>query len=371
MAAEFIDTPTGLSRLCARLKTVAWIALDTEFMREKTYYARLCLIQIATGDAVACVDPLAVDIAPLLDVIYSPETIKVIHAARQDLELLNDLRGVPPAPVFDTQIAGALLGYDPQIGYGALVEALTGVSLGKAHTRTNWEARPLKPEQIRYAEDDVHYLCGVYTALTDKLDALDRSAWLREECAALTDPELYRNDPDQAYRRLRQGHRLPLAVQPVLRELAAWRERAAQTRNLPRGWVADDSLLMEIARAAPHTQADLVHVPGLKHGMAREWGGEILAAVATGRRDPPEALWPEPRRPQPTEQSAYRHAAACVHRAAEELAIAPTCVATRKDIQELIMHGGGALTRGWRRHVVGEKLLALRASGDGTTLKAP
>lgn len=371
MAADFIDTQAGLSRLCDRLKAATWIALDTEFMRERTYYARLCLIQIATTDAVICVDPLVVDVTPLLDVIYSPDILKVIHAARQDLEVINDLGGAPPAPVFDTQIAAALAGYDPQIGYGALVETLIGVSLGKAHTRADWEARPLQLEQIRYAEDDVRYLHEVYTVLSGKLDALDRSAWLREECAALTDPALYRNEPEQAYRRLRQGHRLPVTAQPQLRELAAWRERAAQTRNLPRGWIAEDGLLMEIARAAPRTQSDLLRVPGLKPGLAREWGEQILAAIVTSERASFAALWPEPRRPHPAEQAAHRHAVERIRRVAAKLSIAPTCLATRKDIQELLLHGGGALTRGWRRHIVGEELLALRTPDTGTRRELP
>jgi len=247
MDSVFVQDQTALHDLCQRLQDSSWVAIDTEFMRERTYYARLCLIQIATPNVVACIDPLAVDIGSLLDLIYSPTRLKVFHAARQDLEVFHDVRGNPPQPVFDTQIAAALLGFEDQIGYGALVQAVTEVKLEKQHTRTDWCVRPLTSQQLRYAEDDVVYLCEVYLNLSRRLTALGRYAWLEEECAALADPARFHNEAEQAYKRIRQGYQLPVAAQSVLKALAAWRERTAQTRDLPRNWIAPDSILEHIA----------------------------------------------------------------------------------------------------------------------------
>ena len=201
-APALIQDTTTLVSLCESLRDGPWMALDTEFMRTRTYYARLCLVQVATPETIACVDTLALrDIDPLLEVIYAPDLLKVVHAARQDLEVFADMRGTPPAPVFDTQIAASLCGYDDQIGYGTLVETITGHKLPKLHTRADWEVRPLPPDQLHYAADDVRYLRDVYQHLAQKLEDLGRTGWLQEECATLTQPALYRNDPRTACRR--------------------------------------------------------------------------------------------------------------------------------------------------------------------------
>jgi ribonuclease D len=359
MPAEFVEDPISLQKLCAQIATADWVALDTEFMREKTYFAQLCLIQVATEEVVACVDPLAVDISPLLDVLYSERLLKVIHAARQDLEVLCDLRHQPPVPVFDTQIAAALAGFDPQLGYGTLVESLTGTRLQKAHTRADWHARPLTPDQRRYAEDDVRYLRDVFLILSRKLTEAGRDAWLREDCEALTDVSLYRSDPEQAYRRLSGGQQLPISAQSVLRELAAWRERTAKSRDLPRSWVAQDSLLFEIARNPPDNVEDLMRTSGFARGFSRSGFHEIIEAVANGRRATHMPLWPDAKSPDPDERTACKKAAALVRQTASELGIAASIVGTRKDIQDLVVHGCGPLTRGWRRQIVGDQLLEM------------
>ena len=178
MTAPLIQDDAALRALCARLAGAEWIALDTEFMRVRTYSARLCLIQVATPEVIACIDPLAVNIDPLLDLLYEPRALKVLHAARQDLEVFFDIRQAVPAPVFDTQIAAALTGYDDQIGYSALVEKITGQLLPKVNQRADWAARPLTPELVAYAADDVRYLCKVYRHLEQKLAALGRREWL-------------------------------------------------------------------------------------------------------------------------------------------------------------------------------------------------
>lgn len=356
-----IQDPAALARLCEQLRDPPWLALDTEFMRARTYYARLCLVQVATPDIIACIDTLALPtIEPLLEAIHAPRVLKVIHSARQDLEVFADIRGAPPAPVFDTQIAASLCGYDDQIGYGALVESITGHKLPKLHTRADWEARPLPPDQLHYAADDVRYLRDVYQFLAQKLDSLGRTDWLAEECAALTDPGLYRNDPRAAYRRLKQGHALPPAAQTVLRELAAWRELAAQQHNLPRGWMASDAALVETALTVPPTVEALGGIAGMGGAPSRKWGDDILDAIRRGQAATPERLWMEPRRLDRQQQDLYERLQARVRAIAEQMKISATLLAPRRELLKLIAGDrSGALARGWRRALIGEEFLRM------------
>lgn len=357
MEFPLIDNQRALAEACARIADSPWVALDTEFTRERTFYARLGLLQLATADFVACVDPLRVDLAPLLERLYDPRLLKVLHAGRQDLEVFHDLRGAVPGPVFDTQIAAALLGHSDQIGYGALVEAIVGVRLPKAYTRTNWEARPLTAEQLRYAHDDVWYLRDVYRALAERLEQRGRTAWLREECEALIDPALYRTDPAEAHRRL-PGHALPPTAQPLLRALAAWRERTAQVENRPRGWIVADAALLEIARTAPVTIEALTRLP-VSAGTVRRYGADILSVVQEARRHPPERIWPAPAPPSAREQELIRQLLARVKAVAEAHEISPTLLATRRSVMLLMTERSGPLARGWRRELIGAELLEL------------
>jgi ribonuclease D len=359
--SALIQNSTSLTRLCELLHDGPWLALDTEFMRTRTYYARLCLVQVAIPACIACVDTLALrNIEPLLEVIYSPSVLKVVHAARQDLEVFADIRGGPPAPVFDTQIAASLCGYDDQVGYGALVESITGHKLPKLHTRANWEVRPLPPDQLLYAEDDVRYLRDVYHFLAQRLEELGRTEWLQEECAALTQPALYRNDPREAYRRLKQGQSLPLPAQAILRELAAWREHAAQQNNLPRGWVVPDTALVEIALAIPVSLESLGEISGLDGSPARKWGEEILQAVERGRKMKPERLWDEPQRLDRRQQALYERLQAHVRAIAEKINISATLLAPRRELLKILSgDSSSSLTHGWRHALIGEELLQL------------
>lgn len=359
MSFVLIQDKPALERLCAQIVDRPWLALDTEFTRERTFYARLGLLQLATDDVIACVDPLRVDLAPLLDALYDPRLLKVLHAGRQDLEVFHDLRGAVLRPVFDTQIAAALLGYADQIGYAALVESITGVKLPKLHTRTNWEARPLTPEQLHYAADDVAYLRDVYRALAARLEQRGRLSWLREECENLTNPALYRNDPDTAYLRVSGGTRLAPSAQPLLKALAAWRERTAQTRNRPRTWIASDAALIEIARAVPTSLDDLGELPAVTAALHNALGEEILRVVRDAQALPDAALWTSPDPPTAGQQDLARRMLERIRTLAESNEISPSIVATRRSVLAFIRDRSGPLAGGWRRELAGETLFAM------------
>ena len=244
----FIDDQRGLATVCATLSQAPWFAIDTEFLREKTYYPKLCLVQVATPDMVACIDPLVLDdITPLLDVIFDQQITKVMHAARQDMEIFYHLRGTVPAPVFDTQIAALLLGLPDQVGYGGLVQELLGVKLHKLHSRTDWSQRPLDGEQLHYAADDVIYLAQAYQLMQEKLWESDRLDWLAGDFQALSDPALYAAHPETAWLRVKGANKLSGAALAALQALAAWREDKAQTLDRPRDWVLRDDVLLDLS----------------------------------------------------------------------------------------------------------------------------
>ncbi len=363
MTASLIQDEPGLRAFSARLAGAEWIALDTEFMRVKTYSARLCLLQVATPEVIACVDPLAMPIDPLLDVLYDARALKVLHAARQDLEVFFDLRQAAPAPVFDTQIAAALLGHDDQTGYATLVEKITGHKLPKVNQRADWAARPLSAELLTYAADDVRYLRDVYLKLDAELTARGRREWLSEECAALTDAKLYRNDPEQAWQRLKQGKMLNPTQQTVLAQLAAWRERLAQQKNLPRGWIVADPVLADIARAMPGSPEQLAAVNGTEPALVRRFGKEILDAVHAGREAPAQRLWAEPPRPDPAQQRLLDQVSARIQTCARDQGIAATLLAPKREMMKFVLNDPDcALLRGWRYQLIGAALVALRPS---------
>lgn len=369
VTASLIQDGAGLEALCARLAGAAWVALDTEFMRVKTYRARLCLLQVATPEHIACVDPLAVPIEPLLDVLYRGSTLKVLHAGRQDLEVFFDLRQSVPTPVFDTQIAATLLGHDDQTGYAALVEKLTGHKLPKVNQRADWAARPLSADLLAYAADDVRYLRDVYLQLDAELVARGRREWLAEECLALTNPTLYRNDPDAAWQRIKQGKALNPAQQTVLARLAAWRERVAQRKDLPRGWIVADPVLADIARASPDSPEQLATVNGAEPALVRRFGKDILDAVRAGREAPPQRLWTETPRLEPIQQRLLDSVSARIQACAREQGIAATLLAPKREMMKFVLNDSDcALLRGWRYQLIGAELVQLREDNK-TTLR--
>jgi ribonuclease D len=354
-----VTTPPALAELCARLGAEARIGLDTEFLRERTYHAQLCLVQLSSPGDAACVDPLALaELAPLAALLAAPRTVKVMHASRQDLEVLFPVAGMT-RPLFDTQIAAALTGLPAQVGYAQLVRRLLKRELPKSHTRTDWSRRPLSAEQIEYALDDVRYLLPLAVELEAQLAALGRLGWLAEELAALEEARSFTTDPDDAWLRLRGLRGLDPGRVRLARALAAWRERRALEHNRPRGWILDDAALRELVLRVPRTVQGLAAMSELPAGLVRHRGAELLACVEAAAV--PDPAPPVPGRPQPDPQRSalIRKLGAISQAVAAELGLVPEVLATRRDLEQLAEgRRDGALLRGWRRGVVGERLLA-------------
>jgi ribonuclease D len=361
MSFELIENNHALVDCCASLTGQAWLAIDTEFMREKTYYPQLCLVQIASPDQIFCIDTLSIsETGPLQTLLDSRETTKVFHAARQDLEVLHFLCGMPPAPVFDTQIAAALLGFDDQLGYAALVEAITGVVLPKTHQRTDWSKRPLPTEQLEYAADDVRYLRELYPRLLEQLEQQHRLAWALEDNSRLTDERLYQIKPEMAFVRIKQGGALDPAQQHVLRELASWRECLAQQRNRPRSWIARDGLLVYLAQTQPQTTEQLEQVRGLSDSMRKQQGDTLLAAIRAGRQQTGGPIYDRMGPLTPSETERRDRLLERLKSRAAELKIRPQVLGARREVDAIVRgNDNSLLLQGWRRQVVGEELLEI------------
>jgi ribonuclease D len=356
----YIDSPAGLEELCAGLSQAAWFAIDTEFLREKTYYPKLCLIQVATPDSVACIDPLVLeDITPLLEVIFDDRITKVMHAARQDMEIFYHLRGAVPAPVFDTQVAALLLGLPDQVGYGALVQELLGVKLHKLHSRTDWTQRPLDDAQLHYAADDVIYLAQAYQLIREKLQEAGRLDWLADDLRALSDPALYAAHPENAWLRVKGANRLSGAALAILQALAAWREEKAQASDRPRGWLLRDDVMLDIARHRPDTPASLGKIRGVHENTVRKHGRELLALVANAAGIAP-APFPDRKARQrltPAQDAAVDVLQAVVRLVGEENRINPAVLANRNQLEQLLLGNTDVpVLQGWRRQLAGERL---------------
>ena len=369
MSDLYIVDQSALADFCAGLRDAAWLALDTEFIREQTYYPQLCLIQIAVPGQVACIDPLALpSLDPLLDRLYDPALTKVLHAAHQDLELFFHLRGAVPTPIFDTQLAALVLGCGSQIGYASLVQQLLGVDLAKAHTRADWRRRPLPAEWLAYAADDVRHLRDVYPK---QIALLRERGWLEsldEDFRALADPNRYRVQPENAWQRVREHRRLRGAQRAVLQALAAWREEQASERDLPRRWILDDAALLELVRRMPESSDQLQRVRGLPAAIRQQQGDALLARIATARAAPPER-WPtSPHRPQLalTRPERTDELLGLIAARAGECGIEPRDIADRRDVESLLAGEDCPLRHGWRAAVVGRELLGrLALDGNG------
>lgn len=360
---RYIDTAEALDALCRDLATADWITVDTEFVRERTYFPQLCLVQVGSPELLACVDPLALkDLRPLFALLSDPSIIKVFHAARQDLELFFQLMGEVPAPIFDTQIAAALCGWADQVGYATLVQDICNASVDKSHARTDWSRRPLDSEAVSYAVDDVRYLREIYRQLCGRLTQLGRDTWVEPENAALSEPALYLPAPDIAWKKVRGQQKLRPAQRGRLAALAAWREREAIERNRPRKWLVKDEVLLDIARRNPTDRDGLMKIRGMSDGQTGRHADAILQVLGNARESI-EAP-PIPARLTPAQEAVADLMTAVVRMKSAEQNISQAQLATRKDLDALIRGDTDiALLKGWRRAALGEMLLKL-LNGD-------
>ena len=355
---RFIATQQGLEALCEELRDVTCIGLDTEFERSRTFYAELCLVQIAATGVLACIDPFAVDsLAPLTALLAAgPATIQ-LHAARQDLEVLYQIDGRLPAPLLDTQVAAGLAGYADNIGYADLVQQLLGITLDKSQTRTDWRQRPLSAAQLDYAAADVLHLAPCAQRLLEKLAALGRGAWLTEDCGALLATDGFRQLPETAWQRLRGLPNLAAAAQARAVALAAWRETTAQTRNLPRGWVLKDDELLALADRPPASARELA-TQFAHNGNVRLHAETIVDVLqASVQAPPPRAV----RRLTTAGRAELKQLSARAQDIAQRLGIAPSILITRREVEMLVCGElPPRLRDGWRGPVLAE-LVAPRA----------
>jgi ribonuclease D len=374
----YVTDQPGLELLCHTLRQSPRLALDTEFVGEDTFIPRLELIQVATSTTAAVIDFPAVQANGSLDVFWElicdPKIEKVVHAGRQDLDLFALHAGQIPKPFFDTQIAAAMVGYGAQVAYANLVQRLHGTKLAKAHTFTNWSARPLSDDQIAYALEDVEFLLSIHTHLRDRLKALGRLEWVSEEFARLeTAVGEKSREPLERYQRIRGWDTLKPKGAAVLRELAVWREAEARRRNVPRGRVMRDEVLLQLARHPPKSVNDLRGLRGIHPSEVDRQGGQILACITSALALPPSA-WPNvpsERKPDPESTGLVELLQAVLKARAAQEGIAPTMLATSADLQMLAETKQNRTTlnlpilQGWRRQLAGDLLLQV-LNGDVT-----
>ena len=374
MNIQYINTPEQLPTLCELIGREPWIAMDTEFLREKTYYPKFCLLQIAAPGWVACVDPLAIDdLGPLFDAIYNPNIVKVLHSCRQDLEIFFQITGKIPQPVFDTQIAAPLLGFQENPGYAMLVSSFLNINLSKAHTRTDWTVRPLSDDQIQYAADDVIYLCKIYTLMCEQLDKLGRLHWLDSDFAQLDNPELYQLSPENAWFKIRGKNKLTGKQLSIMQSLTEWRERTAQAENKPRNWLFPDDMLLELAKLQPVTIAELAKIRGINERSVNRYGKVVCELIATARQQSPKPLQEKDRPSKKTQQheAILDVLSALVRIRAEENSLNPVILATRKDLEQLVFGEEDCLLlHGWRYNMAGRELQGLLNGEFGLSLTA-
>ena len=360
---RYIDTDSELKSFCEQITQSEWLAVDTEFLRESTYYPKFCLLQIANTEQVACIDPLTInDLEPVFGLLYSPNIVKVFHSGRQDLEIFFNLRRSLPSPIFDTQLAAPLVGFTEQISYAALVSDLLGVDLPKAHTRTDWSKRPLSDAQIKYAGHDALYLARIYLLLHDQLSALRRLDWLSDDFAALIDPEIYKNSPKNAWQRIRGAQNLNPKSLGILQSLAEWRERTASENDIPRNWIVKDDVLLNISRLKPSNPDDLGSLRGLHERTFKRYGKPICEVVVQARDNPAviSANKTKPVRKSPQQEILINLLTGIVHQIALEHSLNPATLAPRKDLDLLISgNPDSKLIHGWRKAIVGDTLLAI------------
>ena len=375
-----ITTTTQLVEFCDRVRGAPFLAFDTEFMRETTYWPRLCLIQAATPDAEAVIDPLSpdLDLEPFLIILRDPTIEKVLHAARQDVEIFYNLKAIP-VPLFDTQIAGMAAGFGEQIAYDALVRQMLKIDLDKSSRFTDWARRPLSDAQLSYALADVTHLATLYPILRARLEEAGRMAWVAEEMRAMTDPALYDVEPENAWRRLKPRKHTAKYL-AVFRAVAAWRERTAQTRDQPRGRILKDDAIDELASQAPIDAAGLERLRGVQKGFSgSKFGPELLEAIREALKDP-EAYAPVVQRdrppPSPAAGAVVELLKVLLKARAEDANVASKLIATVSDLEKIANDDDADVQalQGWRLDAFGADALKLKRGElalvlDGTRVR--
>lgn len=362
---DVITTTADLAAVCQRMSRHPFVTVDTEFLRETTYYPLLCVAQIATPDEAVVIDALAPDLslAPFFELMADEAVLKVFHAARQDIEIVWHQAKLIPRPVFDTQVAAMVLGYGDSISYDQLVQRVTGDVIDKSNRFTDWSRRPLSPAQVNYAISDVTHLRQVFMSLSDDLKRRGRSDWVGEEMEILTSPKTYRSEPESAWERLKTRVRKPRELS-VLMEVAAWREREAQSRDIPRGRVLKDDAIGDIATHAPTSMDRLSSLRSLPRGFERsKWGTEILEAVKNGlQRD--HSQLPKIERPrQGVNGSATVELLKVLLRmVSEQHGVAAKVIATVEDLERIAIDDRAEVPalHGWRRDLFGEQAIGLK-----------
>ena len=364
-----------LTDVCSRLATAPYVAVDTEFMREQTFWPKLCLVQIAASGIEVLIDSQALDLdlTPLFDLMVNEKVLKVFHSARQDIEIVYHLAGVIPHPIFDTQVAAMVCGFGEAVSYSMLVKRLLNRNLDKTSRFTDWSRRPLSDRQLTYAIGDVTYLRDLYPKLKAQLDQSERASWLNEEMAVLTDPATYELDPEQAWKRLKMRIKTPKSL-AVLMELAAWREREAQTQDVPRARILKDEALYDIASQTPRTQEDLGSLRTLHNGFARSMRGRaVLEAVGRGLERDPKTIPPIERgEPMPPEAQAVVDLLRVLLKArAGSHGVAPKLIATSDELEEIARSDDTdvPVLRGWRKKLFGDDALALKRGDLALAIK--
>jgi ribonuclease D len=360
-----IATTTELAAVCRRLATHPFITVDTEFLRETTFWPRLCVVQIASAEEAVAVDAMAedLDLSPFFELMADQRLTKVFHAARQDLEIIWNLARLIPAPLFDTQVAAMVCGFGDQVSYGDLVQTITKVTLDKSSRFTDWSRRPLLPAQAEYAIADVTYLRDIYAYLRAKLEESGRLSWLDDEMTLLTSPSTYEQHPENAWERFRNRVRKPRDL-AVLMEVAGWREAEAQTRDVPRSRVLKDDVLIELVLAAPKTAESLGNLRAFPRGMERSRAGiDILAAVERGlARDPKTLPKLERERRNGGNAATVELLRVLLRHVSEGHGVAAKMIATVDDLEAIAAddHAKVPALTGWRRELFGAKALELK-----------
>jgi ribonuclease D len=360
-----ITTTSELAAVCRRMACHSFVTVDTEFLRETTYYPLLCVAQMASPDEAVVVDALApgIDLAPFYALMANETVMKVFHAARQDIEIVWHAAKLIPHPIFDTQVAAMVLGYGDSISYDQLVQRITGDALDKSHRFTDWTRRPLSDAQLVYAISDVTHLREVYLTLVEDLKRRGRVDWVQDEMRVLTSPDTYRMDPENAWQRLKIRVRKPKEL-AVLMEVAAWREREAQSRDVPRSRVLKDEAIADIAVQAPTTIERLRSLRSLPKGFERSrWGDAIVAAVARGlERDPGTLPLLSRTQPVPNGGATVELLKVLLRMVSERHHVAAKVIATVDDLERIAGDDEADVPalNGWRRELFGEKALALK-----------